>query len=93
MAKKTVINRACKMFINTSDNEDILLETFDRTDEEKAYDEKDIVSNVEYEVKEEIKEKANSKEVDIDTSKVIDVESRPVNNQKSQQVTMGGPDF
>jgi hypothetical protein len=48
---------------------------------------------VEYEVKEEIKEKANTKEVDIDTSKVIDVESRPVNNPKAQQVTMGGPDF
>lgn len=94
MAKKTVINRACKMFINTSDDSDILVETFDRTDEEKSFDEKDIVSNVEFEVKEEIKEKANAKVVDIETSsKVIDVESTPINTGKSEQTTMKGPDF
>jgi recombination protein RecT len=93
MAKKSVINRACKMFINTSDDSDLLLETFDRTDDEKAYEERDLVSNVEYEVKEEIKEKANSKSVDIEAQgKVIDVEVTPINNT-SQQVKMGGPDF
>lgn len=85
MAKKTVINRACKMFANTSDDSDILIEAFNNSDE-KQYDEKDLVNNVEYEVKEEIKEKANVKEVDIETpKKVIDIEP--------QQVKMGGPDF
>ncbi|ERI94200.1 hypothetical protein HMPREF1982_01212 [Clostridiales bacterium oral taxon 876 str. F0540] len=49
----------------------------------KKHDEKDIVSNVEYEAKEEIKEEANAKEVDIEPSKVIDVESKPVNNSKA----------
>lgn len=95
MAKRTVINRACKMFINTSDDSDILLDTFDRTDEEKNIDDKNLVSNVEYEVKEEIKEKANAKEIDIETpSKVIDVESKPVNKQEQQQPAKnGGPDF
>jgi recombination protein RecT len=95
MAKKSVINRACKMVINTSDDSDLLLETFDRSDEEKAFEERDLVSNVEYEVKEEIKERANSKVVDIETpaGKVIDVETTPVNNSKPSQVQMGGPDF
>jgi recombination protein RecT len=95
MAKKSVINRACKMFINTSDDSDVLLEIFDRTDDEKAYEERDLVNNVEYEVKEEIKEKANTKIVDIEApaGKVIDVETTPVNNPKTQQATVGGPDF
>jgi recombination protein RecT len=94
MAKKSVINRACKMFINTSDDSDILLETFERTDDERSFDEKDIVSNVEFEVKEEIKEKANAKVVDIETSsKVIDVESTPITTGKSEQISMKGPDF
>lgn len=73
MAKKTVINRACKMFANTSDDSDILVGAFNNTD--KAFDEKDMVSNVDYEIKEEIKEKANSKPIDIDPStNVVDVE-------------------
>lgn len=33
MAKKTVINRACKMFINTSDDSPLLTEAFNRTSE------------------------------------------------------------
>ena len=33
MAKKTVINRACKMFINTSNDQPILAEAFNRTTE------------------------------------------------------------
>lgn len=33
MAKKTVINRACKMFINTSDDSPVLTEAFNRTTE------------------------------------------------------------
>jgi recombination protein RecT len=93
MAKKTVINRACKMFANTSDDSDLLIEAFNNSDE-KTYEEKDLVSNVEYEVKEEIKEKANSKEIDIETpAKVIDVEPNKIKNSSSQQTKMGGPDF
>lgn len=33
MAKKTVINRACKLFINTSDDEPVLVDAFNRTTE------------------------------------------------------------
>jgi len=74
MAKKTVINRACKMFANTSDDSDLLIEAFNNSDE-KIYDEKDLVNNAEFEVKEEIKENANSKVIDIDPpQKIVDVE-------------------
>lgn len=64
MAKKTVINRACKMFANTSDDSDLLIEAFNNSDE-KVYEEKDLIENTENEVKEEIKEKSNPKTIDI----------------------------
>lgn len=89
MAKKTVINRACKMFANTSDDSDLLIEAFNNTD--KVYDEKDMINSVEYEVKEEIKEKANSKPIDIETPKnIVDVEPEPV---EAEQINMEGPGF
>ncbi len=37
MAKKTVINRACKLFINTSDDSPVLVEAFNRSSE-REYD-------------------------------------------------------
>lgn len=95
MAKKTVINRACKMFVNTSDDSDILVEAFNNTDKE-PYEEKDIVS-VDYEVKQEITEKANTKEIDIkeDEEKAIDVDPTPVDKEKEQpqQTKLQGPGF
>lgn len=93
MAKKTVINRACKMFANTSDDSDILIEAYNNSDE-KTYDEKDLVENVDFEVKEEIKSKANTKELDIETSKnVVDVEPEKVKAVKEEQPPMEGPAF
>lgn len=62
MAKKTVINRACKNFVNTSDDSDILIESITRTNE---YKEEDIIENVHAEVKEEIKVNANKEVLDI----------------------------
>lgn len=102
MAKKTVINRACKMYANTSDDSDILIEAFNNTD--KIYDEKDMVGNVKYEVKEEIKDKANKKPLDInvpeekhENPKVIDVEPDKVeekhNSNSAAQTEMEGPGF
>ena len=34
MAKRTVINRACKLFFNTSDDSDLLIEAFNATGEQ-----------------------------------------------------------
>ncbi len=62
MAKKTVINRACKRFVNTSDDSDILIESINRTNE---YREEDIIESTQAEVKEEIKENANSIPLDL----------------------------
>ncbi|MBU3208571.1 recombinase RecT [Clostridium algidicarnis] len=93
MAKKTVINRACKMFANTSDDSDLLIEAFNNSDE-KTYDDKDLVSNVDYEVKEEIKEKANSKPIDIETPKVVvDVEPVESNGDIPGQINITDPGF
>lgn len=102
MAKKTVINRACKMFANTSDDSDLLIEAFNNSDE-KQYDEEKIINNVQAEVKQEIEEKANRKSLDIqeDTHEketVIDVESKNVSNEnenarKTAQQTEIGLEF
>ena len=40
MALKTVINRACKMFANTSDDSDLLIESFNRTTENEFENDK-----------------------------------------------------
>ncbi|WP_063554649.1 recombinase RecT [Clostridium ljungdahlii] len=109
MAKKTVINRACKMYANTSDDSDLLIEAFNNTD--KVHEDKDMVDNVEYEVKEEIKDNANKKEIDVevpenqdqnskDKSKsIIDVKPKDVqsdedsNEDSLEQIEMEGPGF
>lgn len=80
MAKKTVINRACKMFANTSDDSDLLIDAFNNSDE-KTYDEKDLIENVQAEVQEEVKTKSNSKPLDIKPEPqqtIVDVEATPV---------------
>lgn len=76
MAKKTVINRACKRFVNTSDDSDTLIESINRTNE---YREEDIIETTQNEVKEEIKEKANSIPLDLE-------EDTPVNQEEIIEV-------
>lgn len=78
MAKKTVINRACKMFANTSDDSDLMIGAFNNSDE-KEYDEKDIINDAQYEVKEEMKEKANTKSIDI-----VPEDTKPVKETKAE---------
>lgn len=63
MAKKTVINRACKLFVNTSDDSDLLIESINRTNE---YKEENIIEVTQQEVNEEIKENANKETIDIE---------------------------
>lgn len=61
MAKKTVINRACKMFFNTSNDSDLLIESIART---PGIDE---MNDTEFEtiVETEIKDNANKETLDI----------------------------
>lgn len=85
MAKKTVINRACKMYANTSDDSDTLIDAFNNSDSsEEEYQERKVITPVQ----EEIKTNANSKPLDIQDN-IIDVEVVQENNQ--QQFT--GPGF
>ena len=94
MAKKTVLNRACKRFANTSDDSDILIEAFNNSD--SVYDEDKIIESVEQDVQEEINEKANSKVVDFDEPEenIQDAEITSENNggNEVQNDTME-PDF
>lgn len=59
MAKRTVIRKACKMYINTSDDNDLLIESFNRTTASEY-------KNVEHEVEKEIEDNANSEVIDIE---------------------------
>lgn len=56
MAKKTVINRTCKKYINSSNDSNLFLHHFNRSDEEIT----------EAEVAQEIEENANSEPIDVD---------------------------
>lgn len=56
MAKKTVINRACKRYVNTSDDSDLLIEAFNNSLE---IDNEDVIESNDYQVSQEIEEKAN----------------------------------
>lgn len=64
MAKRTVINRAAKAFINTSDDSDLLIESINRTTENEYENErKDITP--EENIQQEIAENANQEAIDI----------------------------
>lgn len=65
MAKRTVINRAAKAFINTSDDSDLLVESINNTTENEYEERKEI--NPEF----EIKENANKEDLDIKPEKPI----------------------
>ncbi|WP_374717913.1 recombinase RecT [Neobacillus sp.] len=60
MAKKTVINRACKKFMNSSDDSSLLIQHFNRQDE--------IIE--EAQVQAEIEENANKEVIDIEYEEV-----------------------
>lgn len=93
MCKKTVINRACKHFIKTSDDASAIMDSINATD----YDPKDIVEVTQEEVKEEIKENANKEVIDIPNEEIKESKKVEVNNQEvteaKQQTFVGGPSF
>lgn len=82
MAKKTVINRACKKFFNTSDDNDLLVESLYNTNDslEDKYNQEDIIETIQVEVKEEIKEEGNKEFIDVPTeeSEIIQTEPQKV---------------
>ncbi|KIL46974.1 recombinational DNA repair protein RecT (prophage associated) [Jeotgalibacillus alimentarius] len=82
MAKRTVINRAAKAFINTSDDSDLLIGAVNRTTENEFDNERKEL-NPEYEVQ----EKANKESIDFEEEKpkvrkeVIDYEEKELEKE------------
>lgn len=65
MAKRTVINRAAKAFINTSDDSDLLVDAINRsTENEYDNERKDITP--EQEAQQQIESNANTEEIDFE---------------------------
>jgi len=79
MAMKTVINRACKALINSSNDNHLFLRAFNRSDEEKA----------EADVAQEIAENANGEIIDIEGSTVP--EEEPADETPPPQKTKQEP--
>lgn len=75
MSKKTVINRACKMFINTSSDSAILVEAFNRVtnNDYRRDDEFDVIDVDETDIQEE-KKAAESLIFDVDKENVVEAE-------------------
>lgn len=102
MAKRTVINRAAKNFINTSDDSDILVDAINRTTENEYEDNERVDITSELEVEQEIKENANTEELDFEDN-IEDAEFTEIEEEDSapeqptngsvQQEMFEGPDF
>ena len=78
MAKRTVINRACKAYMNSSDDSSLIMHHFNRQDE----------AITEAEVEAEIADQANSEVIDIDPPARAPEQSEP----KKSQPTGNGRD-
>ncbi|MGY3186488.1 recombinase RecT [Lysinibacillus sp. TE18511] len=99
MAKRTVINRASKAFINTSDDSDLLIESLNRTTENEFEPQVKDMGDIE-EVKREIEQNANTEEIDIkeqptvtiQDAEIVETPQQPV--QEQQQASFAdGPNF
>lgn len=75
MAKKTVINRACKRFINSSDDGSLVIQHFNRQDDAIA----------EAEAQQEIEENANKETLDFEEENIEDAEFTEVESEPQQQ--------
>lgn len=84
MAKRTVINRAAKSFINTSDDSDVLIEAINRTTSNEFEDEDriDVTGSVEN-VEQEIEQNANSEELDFTEGEIVD--SFPIQEEPHEE--------
>lgn len=107
MAKRTVINRAAKAFINTSDDSDLLIDAINRTTENEYDNErKDVTPEVE--AQQQIEQNANQEVIDFKKNEplkkqteIIDapteqtqIRQHPQNNESHQESLFNqGPGF
>jgi recombination protein RecT len=85
MAKKTVINRACKKFLNSSDDSSVVMQHINRAEEAAA----------EAELEEEVKSKANQEVIDIEFEERNEPEviAEPVQEVQEPVYEDNGPGF
>ncbi|MEH7223889.1 RecT family recombinase [Bacillus sp. JJ1566] len=96
MAKRTVINRAAKAFINTSDDSDLLVEAINNSTENE-YDNERVDVTPEAEVQKQIETNANSEVIDIEYEEkeepqIIEEETHQ-QQMTFQQTGTEGPNF
>ncbi|WP_339148367.1 RecT family recombinase [Sutcliffiella sp. BMC8] len=80
MAKRTVINRAAKAFINTSDDSDLLVDAINRSTENEYEDDRKEV-NPEYAAQKEINQNANKEFLDVKESKPLKRQPEIINGR------------
>lgn len=76
MAKRTVINRAAKVFLNTSDDSDLLIDAINRTTENEFEDEPRVIGDA-HEVRQEIAQNANQELIDVKPNQQVQNEPAP----------------
>ncbi|MEH7392435.1 recombinase RecT [Bacillus sp. JJ1474] len=90
MAKRTVINRAAKAFINTSDDSDLLVDAINRSTENEYEDDRKEI-NPEYAAQKEIEQKANQEVIDIKRNEPLKKQAEIIETQEIKQVTKQPP--
>lgn len=83
MARKTVINRACKRYLNSSDDGSLLMYHVNRADEVAA----------EAEVEAEIEQNANKEIIDIEPEEAEEMEETKDVVEEGEQMPLEGPGF
>lgn len=86
MAKRTVINRAAKAFINTSDDSDLLVDAINRSTENE-YDNERKEVNPEFETQKEIEHKANQEVIDVQRSEPLKKQPEIIDVPQEEQIT------
>lgn len=86
MCKKTVLNRACKQLINSSDDSSLMgdevIQEFNNTSDN------DVIDSTAVEVKEEIESKANQEEMEFQEAREEKKEPAPSTTENEEQITM-----
>jgi len=81
MAKKSVLNRGCKIFFNTSDDSDLLIEAVNRTTANEYLPENDYEETVQH----QIEENANKIELDVNAQIENDSDSASIVNEDIEE--------
>jgi recombination protein RecT len=93
MAKKSVINRACKLFFNTSDDSDLVIGAINRTTDAEYADYNEV------DAQKEIEENANKENIDIeiptngDSGDLSDEEKKKIEEKELAEAGKLGPGF